>query len=85
MQPSQPISDGDHCHYRITYYLPIIAKKDKKLSTYLHHTCPAEFSIPTALRWPIHVHYSFSLSSMDHDFFYPHRPRRTPLQLDTYG
>ncbi len=49
------------------------------------HTCPAEFSIPTALRWPIDVHYSFSLSSMDHDFFYPHRPRRTPLQLATYA
>ena len=53
-------------------------------TTYMH-TCPAEFSIPTALRWPIHVHYSFSLSSMDHDFFYPHHPRRTPLQLDTYA
>ena len=22
---------------------------------------------------------------MDHDFFYPHRPRRTPLQLATYA
>ena len=55
------------------------------MDDYSNHTWPAEFSIPTALRWPIHVHYSFSLSSMDHDFFYPHRPRRTPLQLATYG
>ena len=57
----------------------------KHLDMCFVHTCPAEFSIPTALRWPIHVHYSFSLSSMDHDFFYPHRPRRTPLQLATYA